>query len=384
MTKIAAHGTAVFLTLLAFFLLPCADIALADAGEEEPMTEEEMSFEDFDEGLDSLEMDEEIPASEVDADTIEDVPEDTVELEDDSWADEDVVGEETDDADMMMDALDDASEPAEIEEPAESADEELQVESTVDEIESIETEAVVFDHSGEVIALALQLKVAETDLTAARLDLERLRAEAAVKTDDSVVDELRAEVERSQTALEALKRAATRGDDTVEQFERIAALENELKQETKQVKTLRAEVERALADLGEARSDLTLAEKALEEAEAEADKSGDLAKAEKELDRLRDLVRRIWQANRREKLNMHYNMAAAYRAGGMMAKAEHHYMEALKIDPEDGGVHYNLAILYDDEMKNRKKAREHYEKFLELSPDDKDAAKVVEWLSTMD
>ncbi|MDD4871442.1 MAG: tetratricopeptide repeat protein, partial [Kiritimatiellae bacterium] len=107
------------------------------------------------------------------------------------------------------------------------------------------------------------------------------------------------------------------------------------------------------------------------------------ANANGEIERLKDVVRKILYASRRESLVFHYNMAAIYRASMMYKKAEEEYLKALAIDPADAGVHYNLAILYDDNFKNKKKAKFHYEKFLELAPDDPDAPKVREWLATM-
>ena len=79
----------------------------------------------------------------------------------------------------------------------------------------------------------------------------------------------------------------------------------------------------------------------------------------------------------------HYNMAAIYRSNMLYKKAEEAYVKALEIDPRDAGVHYNLAILYDDNFKDKKKAKYHYERFLELAPEDPDAPKVREWLSSI-
>jgi len=109
----------------------------------------------------------------------------------------------------------------------------------------------------------------------------------------------------------------------------------------------------------------------------------ELAKANREVERLKDIVRKIQDANRRESLVFHYNMAAIYRSNMLYKKAEEAYVKALEIDPRDAGVHYNLAILYDDNFKDKKKAKYHYERFLELAPEDPDAPKVREWLSSI-
>ena len=55
----------------------------------------------------------------------------------------------------------------------------------------------------------------------------------------------------------------------------------------------------------------------------------------------------------------------------------------LREDPTDLSVHYNLGILYDDDLDDKQKARAHYEKFLELGANERDAAKVREWLLSL-
>lgn len=109
----------------------------------------------------------------------------------------------------------------------------------------------------------------------------------------------------------------------------------------------------------------------------------ELEEAQAEIAKLKDVIRRIWEANRREQRNMHYNMGCVFKACKYFDKAEEAFLKALELDEDDPYIHYNLAILYDDDLKDSKKARWHYEKFLELAPDDKDAAKVYEWLSSL-
>lgn len=109
----------------------------------------------------------------------------------------------------------------------------------------------------------------------------------------------------------------------------------------------------------------------------------ELAKANEEVGRLKTVVAKIREASRRESLVFHYNMAAIYRSNMMYKKAEEEYLKSIAIDPNDAGVHYNLAILYDDNFKDKKKAKQHYQRFLELAPEDPDAPKVQEWLSSI-
>lgn len=118
-------------------------------------------------------------------------------------------------------------------------------------------------------------------------------------------------------------------------------------------------------------------------ADREEKKITGLAEANQEISRLRDLARRIGEANKREKVTMYYNIGCVYRATRQYRKAEAKFLNALELDPYDADVHYNLAILYDDDLNEKEKARKHYEKFLELAPNDKDAAKVQEWLASL-
>jgi tetratricopeptide (TPR) repeat protein len=118
-------------------------------------------------------------------------------------------------------------------------------------------------------------------------------------------------------------------------------------------------------------------------AETLQQRNTELAETKEEVARLKGLIKKILDTNRRERLAMHYNMGCAFRAGKDFKRAEIEFTRAIELDPNDPGVHYNMAILYDDDLKDRKKAQLHYEKFLELAPDDKDAAKVREWLSSI-
>ena len=114
------------------------------------------------------------------------------------------------------------------------------------------------------------------------------------------------------------------------------------------------------------------------------DKQKALDSARQEIVRLRGMVKKILAANRREKSVMYYNMGCMYKAAGEYENAEKQFLKALEKAPSDPDIHYNLGVLYDDDLDDSRKARHHYERFLELSPDDKDAARVREWLLSLD
>ena len=111
-----------------------------------------------------------------------------------------------------------------------------------------------------------------------------------------------------------------------------------------------------------------------------ADREIALAKARTEIAKLNETIAKLSEIGKRDKVNGHYNMGCVYRACGQFTRAEEEFLKALAIDPKDAGVHYNLGVLYDDNLRNRRKAKLHYRSFVELSPGDPDAGKVQEWL----
>ncbi|MBN1557975.1 MAG: tetratricopeptide repeat protein [Lentisphaerae bacterium] len=95
------------------------------------------------------------------------------------------------------------------------------------------------------------------------------------------------------------------------------------------------------------------------------------------LDRVRDEVAAVEDGEDRD---MHFNMGLIYMREGQAKAAEQEYLRAMAIDPADPGVHYNLAILYDDELKDRDRALLHYRKYLKLSPHAPDRDQVKHWI----
>jgi hypothetical protein len=108
-----------------------------------------------------------------------------------------------------------------------------------------------------------------------------------------------------------------------------------------------------------------------------------LVEARVEIARLKDIIKKIAEVNRRERAAMHYNLGCAYKAAGDSRKAEAELLKAAELDPHDAVTHYNLGILYDDDLKDKKKAKEHYEKYLLLAPNSKDAPSVLEWMKSL-
>lgn len=109
-----------------------------------------------------------------------------------------------------------------------------------------------------------------------------------------------------------------------------------------------------------------------------------LSAAKEEIFQLKQLLRAQEERHRKELLFAHYNMGCVYKASRQYDRAEAEFLKALEIEPDDASVHFNLGILYDDDLGKKDKARTHYNRFIELAPNDKDVQQVQEWLALLD
>jgi tetratricopeptide (TPR) repeat protein len=109
-----------------------------------------------------------------------------------------------------------------------------------------------------------------------------------------------------------------------------------------------------------------------------------LIKAERVAEVLESAREDVLHDSDKEKLDMHYNMAAVYAREGKYEAAEQEYLHALRLNPTDADVHYNLGILYDDELKSSTKAAVHYRRYLKLNPHGPDADQVRNWLMKLE
>lgn len=112
-------------------------------------------------------------------------------------------------------------------------------------------------------------------------------------------------------------------------------------------------------------------------------KETQLQEALDEIARLRAWIQKIKSASKSEQMKMHYNMGCMYKLYKQFKNAEAEFLKALNLAPNDPNLHYNLGILYDDDLKDKQAAKKHYERFLELSADERDRATVQEWLSSL-
>ena len=189
--------------------------------------------------------------------------------------------------------------------------------------------------------IAKKNKKAEEDAATAALSASKAKARLSV-------------VENDKKDLNALLR-------------RLPGLEKELCQNKTKVVEKELELAKSQKSLNALMIELERRENRLIKAE----------RMQKIMEEAREDLRRVSNA---EKRDMHYNMAAVYAKEGRFRFAEREYLRALQVDPNDAGVHYNLGILYDDDMKNKRRATIHYKKYLKLNPYGPDADEVKGWL----
>lgn len=70
-------------------------------------------------------------------------------------------------------------------------------------------------------------------------------------------------------------------------------------------------------------------------------------------------------------------------AAGHLRKAEKHYLAALRQEPKNAIISYNLGVLYGDYLKDYAKAAKYYRHYLALAPKAADADQVRSWLIDM-
>jgi len=95
---------------------------------------------------------------------------------------------------------------------------------------------------------------------------------------------------------------------------------------------------------------------------------------------LSELTDREVKQLKKGNLKLHYNAGVAFDQDLQYGKALAEYEQALSADPKDPDTHYNMAVIYDEHLVDKKKAIEHYYAYLKLYPNAHDAVKVNYWI----
>jgi len=196
-----------------------------------------------------------------------------------------------------------------------------------------------------------------------------------LKRDDSFDDEISHEKNLRQKAETELSDARARELEYQELIERLMAQVPQLEAQISELSKKMMDTSNRLSDREE---DLMAMKSELEKREHR------LIKAERVAEVLESAREDVLHASDKEKLDMHYNMAAVYAREGKYGAAEQEYLHALRLNPTDADVHYNLGILYDDELKSSTKAIVHYRRYLKLKPHGPDADQVRNWLMKLE
>lgn len=246
----------------------------------------------------------------------------------------------------------------------------VELAARVKELESRKSDVRESDLFKELEQINSMLREKMLEVEADRQRLAKL-AEDAARTESVQAKTIETHTARLAEMDKALTEAQAREAEYKELIERLVPQVEALEQ---QITALAQERQDLTSRLLQRDEDLQALKVELERREHR------LAKAERVADVLEKARTEVLRAGDREKLNMHYNMASVYARDGKFADAENEYLQALRIDPTDADVHYNLGILYDDEMKQPEKAMVHYRRYLQLNPHGPDADHVRNWL----
>ena len=82
----------------------------------------------------------------------------------------------------------------------------------------------------------------------------------------------------------------------------------------------------------------------------------------------------------KEVATMHYNLAVILTNQNDFQAAVREYKKVLEMRPNDADAHYNLAVIYDTELKDTERALEHYREYVRVAPSSPEAPRVLEWI----
>ncbi len=209
---------------------------------------------------------------------------------------------------------------------------------------------------GENAELRAKLSEVEDEKDKVIKELREVESEVAAKAD--------LEAEMADVSGETAKQKAI----IHKLLERIPVLESELAETQSREREQSAELSQRERELRALKAELDKREERLKKAERVA---ALLAKTRSE-------VQFVGVTRQRD---VHYNMGVVFANRGQFKDAEREYLRALRLDPADADTHYNLGILYDQNLRKYRKAASHYRRYLKLRPNAEDANEVRIWIT---
>ena len=81
-----------------------------------------------------------------------------------------------------------------------------------------------------------------------------------------------------------------------------------------------------------------------------------------------------------EDSDLHYNLAVVYLKNNQYADAARSLKKAVSLNPKDKNAYYNLAVLYESYLNDKKQALEYYSRYLKLSSKAEDTREIKSWV----
>jgi len=79
---------------------------------------------------------------------------------------------------------------------------------------------------------------------------------------------------------------------------------------------------------------------------------------------------------------LRYNLGVMYAQKQEYDKAVKEFQKVLELKPDDAESHYNLGVIFSEQLNDRKKAILHFRKYLALAPHDPEAEQVRRFVLT--
>jgi outer membrane protein assembly factor BamD (BamD/ComL family) len=76
----------------------------------------------------------------------------------------------------------------------------------------------------------------------------------------------------------------------------------------------------------------------------------------------------------------YYNQGVEQLKRKEFKEAESSFKQVMILNPQDPEASYNLGVLYEKHLKNKKEALKYYLRYINLSPGSKDAEEVKSWI----
>jgi tetratricopeptide (TPR) repeat protein len=81
-----------------------------------------------------------------------------------------------------------------------------------------------------------------------------------------------------------------------------------------------------------------------------------------------------------ENPDLHYNLAVEYLKTNQFAKAAEAFKRVIQLNPKDKDAYYNLGVLYESYLGDKKQAIAYYSKYIKLTSPNEDTSQLKAWI----